>query len=412
MRKVTQESFEGSTTSRPRVPQMNEIVRASEKDDEDDGSVSEPSQSNLEHAHGNGGGVVTEEARQEIAKAEDRAVLCFRTVMLLVLGVATAIVTYSAHVYLHDSETKKFEDSFHSDAEKVIATFGKHLDDTFGACDAFATNLMSQAQATNDTWPFVATTNFAVQAAKLLRLSKGYQVGFSQIVTPQNKNEWETFAVNNLDWLYQAFDVMEKDEDWKHPVKREFMTMPVFGFNGPLTEPMPQSRPMNTYAPSWIQYPIVPEAFLGFPFNFDGWQVPSVTATSQNAYANKKITISAEWTGLLFDPEDPVQNATVQAFYDFVKLFVPPDYNYKEPAGLAVIPMYNEMDAIRIDTSAADLEPVAYMSFSFFVKELLRDILPENSKGVHVVIDSACGKDHTFTYQLDGRGTTFLVRLF
>ncbi|CAB9515639.1 Receptor-type guanylate cyclase gcy [Seminavis robusta] len=307
---------------------------------------------------------MTQEEREEIAKKENRAVACFRLIVLLVLAVSCALVTFGVHYYMTDNETSEFEDQFHSDANK---------------------------------------------AAKLLRLSKGYQVGVSQNVLPDQKDDWEAYAVANLDWIHQAFDVMEDDEDWKHPVNREFQTMPIFGFNGPVAEPASWSAPNGTgaYGPSWTQYPVVPESFFGFPYNFDGWQVPSVAETCRNAYENKKVTLSSQWTGIITDPDDPVQVQTVEAFWAFARLFVPHGYIVEEPAGLAIIPMYDTLESIRVDTTQ-DLEPVAYMTFSFFIKELLKDILPESSRRLHVVIDSACGVNHTVTYQLDGRETTFL----
>lgn len=104
--------------------------------------------------------------------------------------------------------------------------------------------------------------------------------------------------------------------------------------------------------------------------------------------------------------------AMVQNFWNYATLFVPDGYNVREPAALAILPVYEKaVDQIRMEVNADDdndNEPVAYLTFSFFFKELIRDILPENSQGVHVVVDSDCGG--SFTYRLDGRETFFLVR--
>ena len=147
---------------------------------------------------------------------------------------------------------------------------------------------------------------------------------------------------------------------------------------------------------------------MGFPYNFDSWSV--FPEAAGNSFRNGKISILGEFTGLLQNPNDPEEVKSRKRMWDHVAQFVPPDYKVDEPTSVAIVPMYeSQLDTIHAKTE--EQEPVAYLAFGYFIKELFGDILPEKSMGVHIVIDSACGVNQTFTYQLDGRDTTFLVRL-
>lgn len=368
---------------------------------------------------GGGNHVLTQQEREEIAKAEDRAVLLFRGIVVLVLLVTGGVITYGVHRYMNDSETQEFETRYHSDADKIITTFGKHMDDTFGAADAFGANILNQARQLENlgnasaTWPFFTATNYAMQAAKFLRLSNAYSCSITPVVYEHQKDEWENYVLQNLHWLEEAFDVMESDETWEHEVNREYGQMPIFSLQGPVSNASDASLPLKSFAPTWVQYPAIPQAFLGFPYNFDSWSLPLVIPQAQNAYLKRAVAFSGTMTGVIMDPNDPAQVQTAELFWDHASYYVPKAYGVKEPAASAIIPLYNaQLDRVKMDTEDLEgVEPVAYFSFAFFFKELLRDMLPENSKGVHMVVHSACGNNSVFTYQLDGAEPVFLVSI-
>ena len=79
-------------------------------------------------------------------------------------------VSWFVHQYIQEQEQSAFEHQFHSDAQKILDSFGKSLDDTLGATYAFITKLTSYARSTNQSWPFVTMPYFYIHAAKLAKL--------------------------------------------------------------------------------------------------------------------------------------------------------------------------------------------------------------------------------------------------
>ena len=209
------------------------------------------------------------EKQEEIAQHESRWVFRLRLLVALVLVVSTVAVVVAVHFYLTDEEEEKFESSFETSAAKVYEAIGKTLDQTLGSTDAFLlqyvvnTHVEEGADAAGEDqtrgWPFATMPGFALQASKLLKLSKSFQLAISHIVEPEQRLDWENYTSQNRQWIDESLDVMEQDPDWHGPVTRNYKLSPqIEGYTNPsvsremgplgnnVTTPY-----MNNYLPQW-----------------------------------------------------------------------------------------------------------------------------------------------------------------
>ena len=84
------------------------------------------------------------------------------------------------------------------------------LDTTFGAADAFILKLVAYARYSNSSWPYVTIPNHAVEAAKLLSLSKAFYVSQIHLVSEKQRALWEPYSVANDGWVYEAIEAEKK----------------------------------------------------------------------------------------------------------------------------------------------------------------------------------------------------------
>ena len=180
-------------------------------------------------------------------------------VILLVSAIGLAVFIYK---YTDSSEERQFEKQFKEDAHKVLEHVGTSLDYTLGAADAFLVDEMNCAALTNQSWPFVTSSRFAVRAAKLRSLTKSLVVSKYPYVTDAQRDAWETYSTQHDGWVQEGLWVQQNDKNF-HGLRNSNATWDnwgrIHGNNGLHLGPGP-------YFPTWESYPIVP---LFAPYNWD-----------------------------------------------------------------------------------------------------------------------------------------------
>jgi len=160
------------------------------------------------------------ETEEDIAKNEDRMIRCLRWLMFFVLAGTAVFVSLSVYFYLRAEEDASFEDQFASDAAKVLEEMGKSLDNTMGPADALVVNYLAYgrslaAQKNGTAFPFVSLPSYGVQAAKLVRISKAFQIFWAIKVEVDELQAWKEYAdESHEEWIEDALDVLESDPDW------------------------------------------------------------------------------------------------------------------------------------------------------------------------------------------------------
>jgi hypothetical protein len=152
---------------------------------------------------------------------------------------------------------------------------------------------------------------------------------------------------------------------------------------------------------------MIPNSGAGsFPYNWDAWQIPQVADVTAHCLETQTVGINQDFGNIITDPNDPIQVMTAEAGWGWSKAYIGgqdvtrtfehyhiPDARYNGVCSY----WYWERHPI-----------VAILSFAIFWRDIFKDILPQNSNGVYVVLEHTCGKGQAFTYRLDGSDTTYL----
>jgi hypothetical protein len=265
----------------------------------------------------------TTEEQEEIAKSETTAVFWLRLTVLLVMILSALAVALSVYFYTSGSEQDEFETQFISDSVKVLESVGLTLDTTFGAADAFVLKLVAYARYSNSSWPYVTLPNHAVQAAKLLSLSKAFYVSQSYLVSEEQRALWEPYSVANDAWVYEAIEVEKKAARFDGLLEGPILTSPdLYDFSG---EIRPQG--VGPYLPTWQIFPVLPNPY-DFVYNFEGFSLELTAMGQRQAMSEKRVVVSH--FGNVPDLDDPFQVAEAANTAAWGKRFIAPEDDHTE----------------------------------------------------------------------------------
>ena len=269
---------------------------------------------------------MTQEEKEKIAQKENRAVFCLRLVVLILLLASAVCVPVAVYRYVEDQETSEFETQFHSDANKIMQSFGKSLDDTLGATDALATKWVSHArtqlQYTNVSWPFVTIPDFYIHAAKWAKLSRSFYLATGVTVVPELRGASEAYAKKNNGWVEHDIEMLEKDPDWKQPIVRKYMKpTKIVGLFGRMEEP----RTPDGYSVSWQRYPPQPTIPYGSILNVDTRDVVNLLEASEHAKTKKKFTMVNRFANIHFNESaNAMEIFNIEVSRNFTRNSLPP----------------------------------------------------------------------------------------
>jgi hypothetical protein len=359
----------------------------------DDSSISANDISANETLGSSNHGVRDQEAKTEvIGKNETKAVfygklLVFGVMLFSALGVALVV-----YYYLSGAEDSDFEEQFSEDVKKVFEEIGSSLDNMLGATDSFMVSLVSYAKYSNSSWPFVTMPDFAVKAAKLLSLSKAAIVGTYPLVQTEQRQGWENYSVTHDNWVDEGLSVQKEDTNFKGTNFEEWSGFGIIhGDTGPVEGPGP-------YFPTWHTAPVVPTYS---PYN---WNLYSYFQKElDEAIQNRRVSIAL--TRNLPDPSD-ADGKIDERNVEWIKGFIGEDEDPTEPMTAFNYPIVDKAaDTVNL-AGAEDPQVVGVIAMTIFWRELIKDILPQGSDGIVVVIGNECNQ--TFSYQIMGPEATYL----
>jgi hypothetical protein len=345
--------------------------------------------------------------KEELSQREDRAIFCLRLAVLLILMSALVGVSWSGYRYLDHGEQTAFEENYNSDAAKLLESMGASLDNTLGPMDALIVNFLAHArherqqqeqqQETDNTtgsFPFVTLPSFGLQAAKLLRISKGFQVAIVLKVNPDQAADWKQYtAAHHKEWIEDGLDVMDSDPDWTGNVPRNYSSCPdIYSWGGaPQREP---NENLGFYNVNWMVYPVVSGAFGDGEcnYNFDLTNVEEYVSGVQALMYFQRVIIG-NFPNVNFPDDDPRKEIVA----DFVRQLVPPQVDPYEPFTQIIFPIFDtSVQSVFVNTTQPQ-KYVGLMNLSIQFRALIENILSEQSEGVIVVVDQGqCGMSFVY----------------
>lgn len=331
------------------------------------------------------------------------AMAVIRTFYLVLVAGASVGAALVVLFYTRQVETNDFQQNFQSDAEQILWSIRETFDTTLAAADNLVTMIVAQKVAMNTTFPFVAVSNYALQAAKVKSTSKAFVMGVHYRISEENRAAWEEFAAQNNEFVREAWALQAQDETFRGSldtfpnIEREiFANFPTRAVRPPDSGP---------YLVSWQNYPIIYEP-TSAPYNYDLFAVPFLAKRWLPVLETKRPHISG--IGQVLDPNIPYIDSDQAVSVNFIKNFIPPMENPAEPTIILVYPIIDQQEQLTVSdlSQISDDQLVGTHSFTLFYRDILRNILPDRSRGIMVVTETACGQ--VFTYQINGAQAVYV----
>ena len=318
------------------------------------------------------------------------------------------------------------------------------LELTLNEMDSFVVGTVAyNTNPAGEQWPYATVPNFAVQAAKIRRLTKGFLLTqYHRITGPlwimededssssaagananttDSRNLLETYNTSN-DMLELWTNYTRSHDGWVNDSLQIQRNDPTFrgvqidsyngGFSPPDLHPQP---PLNQagypiYFPKWQSSPLVP--FWG-PYNWDlnhfqtfYHQVlpellkhKAVVAPASNVPLNDSAAAivdaqsNTDWFRNLLDGTHQDASSPVSDLFYPILTYAAETVAYNTT-------LHHELHPDPTD------DVIGVVSLTFFWKDLLEDVLPVGSNGIVVVVSNTCGQ--SFTFQLSGPDVTLL----
>ena len=264
----------------------------------------------------------------------------------------------------------------------------------------------------------VTLPGFGIHAMKLLELSKAFHMSVNVLVDKGEKWRWEEYADNNNQWVWETIRLQENYDNWEgqsanastyestysiasSPRSNNTDAAPATDVGGTnLTEIFAGSSQggrgdLEYYLPSWQQIPIV-EDDDGYPYNVDALKLPQGKDIVKAL--EKQNIVMGEFGNVVFNETDRKEARRVQGAQRFSAKFLSEDESVEEPTFTLEYPILDSFDSIEVDTTIQHPR-VGVVRFTIFLRELLKDILPNSSNDIRLVFNSTCQRNGVFTYR-------------
>lgn len=163
--------------------------------------------SSLHGSTGNSSGDRSKEDSSEslqklIAEAESRNVFRLRLLVILVLIVVAALISFNVHSLTSKAETDEFESQYEGAAEKIIDSFEDILG-KMGSVTGLGMALTSYGVDHEAEWPFVTLNNFQQKAKHARQQSGALMLGINPLVSKNNFAAWDDYInqPENQKWM-------------------------------------------------------------------------------------------------------------------------------------------------------------------------------------------------------------------
>ena len=274
-----------------------------------------------------------------------------------------------------------------------------------------AEQVAANAIAANSSWPFVTVPFFEVYASSIRSSAWVDLVITAPLVSEVDRASWEDYSTKNQGWMTeshartaetvartsQRIDSQQQTTSSKHDFSpyihlRNGQRVP--GDQGP-------------YAPLWQLSPVPdhPDTINLDLFSFpDLVNIVNRLATAASVEDIEPVVLSNLDLGAM---DDQLSNGTSLLIATTNETAGTHDNEIgrlhgPSPRSLMLTPVLDYL------VEQDEPNPVGLVAVTFVWNALFENTLPDQTKGVQVVVRSSCDKDHPFIYVLDGPAATYL----
>jgi class 3 adenylate cyclase len=343
--------------------------------------------------------------RVTLARNENRAVMGMKILVFVVLLLTSALVSVGIYKYIRDDQIKTFRDAFDADATKILAAFHHRLEKQVETLDGLAVAITSYALQTGSTFPNVTLPDFAARFANARVLSESFMITFNPLVTDEMRAGWEEYSIQHMDQYYEALkeETMLRDHQdtlyhWNSSLgdldvadRVPAPSMIRLGADGSFSMAELDSGP---YHPIWHMSPVSPGPDA---INIDTSSHPTFGGSTNRTMQVGLATIgNASYlvgnhlggTGAYFT----MLLALSQYRNDFEAYQDDPMSSFSYPV----------FDTLNVHTR----KPVGCLGSVMYWRLLFKNVLPDDSHGIIVVLENTHGD--VLTYKIHGPNVTFV----
>jgi hypothetical protein len=271
-----------------------------------------------------------------------------------------------SHVHVENKTKKQFE----NDASEIVAVSKDHVASTFVAIEAFANSISSYARDAGEFWPNVTVPDFTSRATRVAELAQGARlVTMAPLVSNEQRGEFEAYARQHIhtqiqeDLDYQGIDMGASD----------LQNVPdrISYFNLSAKAKFLEPEGAGPFLVNWQRMPFETEPHRIFVMN-NMLRIPTIRGAVTGA------------------------NATLVAKVAFFEGVLGVESQLIQPIFQDVFPPHNKTGRKMVGVVWAVLDWGNYF----------QNLLPENQKGIYLVLESSCG--FVSTYMINGLQAEFL----
>jgi hypothetical protein len=172
-----------------------------DNDDDDDDATTGNRSGRGRRKQGGGGG---DEKDCDIARTETRAMRWLKCIVLSTFFLSMIAVALAVYFYTTDTQDAQFRADFNVHATQVVDAIQDRLWQSLDAIDSFVVGMVTFANYTNQTWPFVTMpgNDFALRASKMQSLAQATRICTFPYVASSQRDVWHNYtATHSHEWI-------------------------------------------------------------------------------------------------------------------------------------------------------------------------------------------------------------------
>jgi hypothetical protein len=331
----------------------------------------------------------------QLADAETRAVSWLRATVLIALSMATVCVSWTVYSRTATAQRQAFHGAYADAALQVKQAFRIGWE----PIEALGVDYTSYAKYSGNAWPQVALPDFVDRASATQQLAHASSVMVAPVVTSENLAAWESFSLENDDWLSESTRQAYFAEQPRATLAQESRLLPgraniaetVFDFDGPVEGDGP-------FLPLWQFVPTTTKNLTRW-INMDLTSVPRGLGSAVQRAMGTATPVVGTVVNIKSGASNEVPEPVALDLFLQTLLGSQGDY-LGEPASSFVYPLVDEKKSV-----------VALLIAMHYWRDTLEQVLQPHTHGLVAVVDNVCGQDQdtqTFTYRIDGPNVTYM----
>jgi len=328
-----------------------------------------------------------------IAQEENDAVFKIRFTVMVFLIISTIGVACLVYFNTRSTEMTRFEEAFNGYAWKALESLGGNLEASVGAMDSFVVTIVSFANYTNMTWPFVTVPNYGTRASKVRFATKSVVIVEIPTVSLEEKDRWNQYSMEHGPlWVDQNIKVQNGDPTFQGMRVDNYTATGLWG--------VPPNA--TVIRPMWQSYPTVP-LHGNSPFNLDLSSLPTLGLAVP--YLSDRQAVLGGVSN------DPFTVHSYNSTNELVKLVAGSEYPSTEPFSELYYPIFDDAEERVLTTANGEKNStnkgtmVGVIGSWFYWRDMMKEILPTGINGVIAVFKNGCNQ--TFSYEINGPDVAF-----